>query len=304
MAKILTSHQFQTLSTQDLLHYVPSALLPQIGVFVPNGTRRLALAMSDLNLKSIGYYNRLVQIISTLLRFNLHILFNHNLHTCLVPLISSKILKRDEQYRKQVLQRGLELLLSSPLWLRFLEAYEVRVLFYGNIDSLSRLHEDNLKNLIYNIESSTRHHVKHTLLFGIDSSWEHLISRIANFYHLKGHHPSISELIEFYYGVPIATADFFISSNHTSGLGALPPLICDNKTQPYYLTAPSIYALTRKTYRSILYDLYCYANNKTETSFECITEEKRISLKRYFQSNQSSVTGFKQVPKSFGLQLQ
>ncbi|MBN2396431.1 MAG: hypothetical protein JXC36_08245, partial [Candidatus Atribacteria bacterium] len=111
------------------------------------------------------------------------------------------------------------------------------------------------------------------------------------FYKQHKRAPTHEEQVQFYYGEPVDPADFFIMSTKFAGLGALPPLICGQETQIYFLAAPGVMSLTLETYREIIYDLMFLRPEKPFREYPENDLNDIKLLREFLEQNKSRIFG-------------
>jgi hypothetical protein len=290
-----TQEDFFKADASEIADYVVKIGGPKVGVFVPDGNKRLILACTDLSTDSEAFYTQLaVEPVRQALS-NLRVFFGHGLPTLVVPLFSRSVLdRRSPRYRQLTALKMMRLLFTDEEgddWLDFYERYSVRVRVYGEREQLT----DAERECIAHVEDVTRENQVHRLFFGIGG--EPVIGLDvalagSRFYQERGRKPAgDDDLVIFYYGEKIEPADFFIMSSKFSGLGALPGLICDSDTQVYFLSGPGVSALTERTYRAILYDLLFMRSEQADGQCYPLSLQQRAELQGWYQAHGGEVIG-------------
>jgi hypothetical protein len=292
-----TREDFFKADASEIADYVVKIGRPKVGVFVPDGNRRLILAYTDLPPDSEAFYTKLAEDPASSLLSNLYVFFDHGLSTLMVPLFSCSVLKRGSAYRRLTALEAMRLLFTAEDgsgWPRFYKEYGVRVRVYGDRNRLAGTECAPALEWITRVEAATQEHQAHHLFFGIGG--EPLVGLGAarasiRFCREYEREPTKDELVSFYYGEKIETADFFIMSSKLSGLGALPELICGSDTQVYFLSGPGVSSLTVQTYRAILYDLLFMRSEQAEDRGYLLSAQQRTELKIWYQEHGEEVIG-------------
>jgi hypothetical protein len=290
----ISKEEFLKLSANEIAQIISKLGRPKVGIFVPDGNRRMTLALSGLNPDTDEFYHENARLATTYFMENLKVFFNHGLNTLFVPLISHNILERNQKYHEITLQEGLKKILIDDAWLNFYKENDIRVSVYGDIDQLSRSIDTSIGEWIEKSRIHTSKHKTHKLFYGFLSPKRvgmELVQLGIEFYKKDKREPSYEEQIFRYYGESIDSADFFIMSTKFAGLGALPPLICGQETQMYFLAAPGVLALTQESYREILYDLLFFRPEKANNGYLKKELEGLSLLKGFFLQNKNKVIG-------------
>ena len=267
---------------------------PRVGIFVPDGNRRMTLAFSSYHPQSDEFYNENARLTTSYFLENLTIFFNHGLETLFVPLISGNVLERNEKYQQITFRRGLQTILEDEQWLNFYQENDIQVHFYGDLSQLKK--KDDfvpVVNWIDHVKQATEKNRSKHLFYGFLSpqKYGNELTRLGiEFYKKNSRIPTHQEQVLHYYGCHVPPADFFIMSTKFTGLGSLPPLICGQETQLYFLPGPGVMALTRDVYRQILYDLLFQRQNSS--NFENNDQYDDVELlKAFYQNQQATVIG-------------
>ena len=290
----LSREEFLKLPASEVAQITQQLNRPRVVVFVPDGNRRMTLAFTKLDPSSDDFYHENARMTTTYFLESLKVFFSHGLNTLFVPIISHNILDRNKKYLEITLHEGLKQILDNEAWLKFYRENDIRVSAYGDIDQLSHSTGISIAELIEKARNYTAQHKTHQIFYGFLSPKRvgmELAHLGIEFYKQNKRVPTHEEQILMYYGEQVDPADFFIMSTKLAGLGALPPLICGQETQMYFLAAPGVMALTQETYQEILYDLlFCRPEKAINGYIE--NELQGLSLlKDYYVHHQSTVIG-------------
>jgi hypothetical protein len=285
---------FLQMPTEAIVALVREQERPRVGIFVPDGNRRLVLSTTQLEEGSDEFLAQVAASQTTLGLDTLKVFFGHGLSTLFTPLFSRSVLARGSNYRNLVVLKTLETMFTGDDWLEFFKTWDVRLRVYGDLSALGQPGYDQALMWIEQIQRYTQTHVSHTLFVGIGG--EPLVgydaARAASrFYQKYGCEADTDELVEFLYGQPVAQADFVIFASRLDALGALPALVCGKDTQVYYLAAPGVQALTRKTYRVILYDLLFMRDGVPGDSRHQLSQNERERLRAWYADHAEAVIG-------------
>lgn len=292
--KIISRNEFVKLPTDEIAALTKSLEKPKVGIFIPDGNRRMTLAFTQLDPSSDEFYFENARMTTDYFIKNLKVFINHGLDTLFVPLISGNVLDRNHKYQQITLKQGLKTIFKAQQWLNFYKENDIRVHIYGNLERLKESKLTELTDWIDEIQASTAKNRSRHLFYGFLSPNRHgtELSHLAiDFYKKYGREPEYQELVYSYYGVHVASADFFIMSTKFAGLGALPPLICGQETQLYFLPAPGVMALTQETYREILYDLLFHRPKSANNGYSNFDLQNLELLKNYYLKQGNNVIG-------------
>jgi len=293
----LNQKTFLTLPVNEILAIVQRESRPKVGVFVPDGSRRLVLAFTDAKPGTEEFYRLSATLAAQYLLKGLKVFFEHGLPTLLVPILSRSVLNRGKDYRFFTVLEGLKLLFKSNVWMKFYNDYDVRVKVYGEPQRLGGTECEEALEWIKITCQQTSSHRSHTLFFAIGES-PVLGQDIANsgieFYKRYGRVPTFEEQIQEHYEENIEPADFFIMTSKMSGMGALPRFLVNSDTEVYFLPAPGAFGLNTKTYRQILYDLIFIRKDLRFNigNYDNVwNREHSITLQKHYQQTAHFVIG-------------
>ncbi len=285
--------EFISLAAADIAAIVQQHQRPRVGVFVPDGTRRLGLALADGPPGTDGFLTKTALLSLQYAQDNLRVFFDHGLATLLVPIFSKSVLGRGQRYQQLIALTILETLFKSEAWQAFYRAYGIRVGVYGEKDFLTEVGCSQALAWIATTEAATARHQQHTLLYGIGGdSWvgSGLSELGIRFFQEHGRPPRYEEQVTEYYGQFVESADFFMMSTKLSGAGAMPPLICDAETAFYFLAAPGVWSLTPAVYKEILCDLLFNRPAEAGTG-----QVNRQTLEDFYHRHRTAVIGLGHV---------
>lgn len=290
----LTLQKFLKLPRTGIVERVQQHNHPRLGIFVPDGNRRMTLAERGSFSSNNNFYQDYVELTTHYFRQNLEIFFSHGLTTLMVPLVSYSALNRSEKYLRNALLPGLKKIFKSPEWLAFYQKHDIRLGVYGNTTTLKSTACAEVADWIEDARNQTRAHQTHRLFLGFTTPRKmgsEICELAIEYYKEHGEIPDYQTQVKIYYGEPIPPADFFIMSTKFSGLGAAPPLITGENTQLYFLAAPGAWSLSEEVYRKILYDLLFCRTNGTQNEYNNPDVFSAQELQNFFKKNRNKVFG-------------
>ena len=290
-----TVESFLTAPPQAIISLVKEKKRPLLGVFVPDGSRRLVLSFTDAKPSTSEFYERCATLPAQHLLSSINTFFVHGLETLLVPILSRSVINRGNAYQRLTALTGLRLLFTSREWLGFYAKNKIRVRTYGDLDYLIGTECEPAISWIKDVCQNTSKFENHTLYFAIGESptlGNDVAAMGISFYKENGRVPTPQEQIRQYYGQNLPMADFFIMTSKMSGMGALPRFLINGDTELYFLPAAGATGLNQTTYRLILHDMLFersallknYAQN-------AISDQDRTALKTYYKQNSQTVIG-------------
>lgn len=290
----ISKREFLNLATNEITKITKQMGKPNVGVFVPDGNRRMTLVFSGLDPQTDTFYYENARMTTEYFMDNLKIFFSHGLETLFIPLISGNVLERNQKYMQITLKEGLQKIFKDQKWVNFYKENDIRVHIYGDLDRLVEKNCSQVHGWIDHVNLLTSKYKSKHLFYGFLSPKRYgneLAHLSIDFYKKYGRDPTYQEQVRLYYGQHVNPADFFIMSTKFAGLGALPPLICGQETQLYFLPAPGVMALTQDTYREILYDLLFCRPNSTNNKFANNWLQDLTLLKDYYLRHRTTVIG-------------
>lgn len=292
---MITQGAFLKMPTQEIAQLVLKEKRPQLGVFVPDGSRRLVLAFTDAVPGSDDFFRQSATLPAQYLKESLEVFFSHGLPTLLVPILSSSVLKRGDRYGRLTALTGLQLLFASSDWLAFYKDYDIRVQVYGNLSLLAGSECEPALEWIQATIDQTADHQTHTLFYAIGESatlGEGIAEMGVQFFKENGRLPTLSEQICYYYGQSLPTADFFIMTSKMSGMGALPRFLVTGDTEIYFLPSAGAMGLNAFTWRQILHDmLFSRTSLRGKYAQEAMSLSERNALRTMYQRAAKTVIG-------------
>ncbi len=289
----ISPEDFLALPREEILQILAKFGRPQVGVFVPDGSRRLVLAYTDYEPGSDEFYRASAQIPADFVLKSLKVFFDYGLPVLLVPILGRSVLKRGPKYRAITLLEGLRILFHAEETLELYHAYQMRVRVYGEPD---RLKGTECERALVWIEETCRQtsvYSQHKLFYAIGESplvGEQAAQFAAQFAIREGRIPTTPELISAYYGEELPPADFFIMTSKMSGMGALPNWLVNGDTEIYFL--PTLMGLTESNYRLILYDmLYNRIGLRSGIEEFDTTANTRQKLREAYKKSMEKVVG-------------
>jgi len=287
-------HQdFLKLSTQEIEYLVSKQGIPKVGVFVPDGNRRLVLATTDLKENGEEFFRQVAVTQASGFRENLKVFFGHGLSVLFSPLFSRSVLQRSEDYRRLTVLETLRILFTEPTWHQFFDAWKIRVKVYGDLDALAGECSPAI-TWAREIEERTGTNEEHWLCLGIGGEpciGDDVLVGTLRYAGCFGSEPSREQLMEFLYGRLFQTADFVIVSSKFGGIGAFPGLICGKGTKIYYLPVPGIIGVNQHTYREILYDILFVQSEAAQQKGYDLTPAARDQLQAWYEDHLDTVIG-------------
>jgi len=286
--------EFLCLPIDEVVKIVQQKGQPQAGVFVPDGNRRLVLAMTGLPENSDAFFLQVAKTQTAGFLENLQVFFDHGLPILFAPLFSRSVLLRGNKYRSLTVVETLRTLFTDQAWLDFYQEHEVSVRVYGNLEVLAGEELAPAFDWIHNAEEYTCKYDRHRLYLGIGGEpWVGHDAALAasRFIREFGREPDKEELIFSLYGRALLPANFVIISSKFAGIGALPALICGRNTNIYYLPVPGVMGLTACTYRSILYDLLFLQGERTGDGCYELSPGEQKELYTWYTNHADIVMG-------------
>ncbi len=106
----MEAHQFLQLSLAEILAIQNEMGRPMAGAFVPDGSRRLALAYTDYHPRVREFHTAAAQIPAAYVYQAIRTFFQYGLPILIVPILGRSILRRGQRYLYFTALEGLRLL--------------------------------------------------------------------------------------------------------------------------------------------------------------------------------------------------
>lgn len=285
--------QFLQLPLKEVLAIQQELGRPRIGIFVPDGSRRLVLAYTDFEISSDDFYRSLASLPAQYVLSSIRTFFEYELPVLMMPILGRSVLKRGEKYQELTLLEGLRLLFKSDAAIELYQKFQIQVRVYGRLEYLRGTACESALEWIDQACQLTNANQKHKLFYAIGESpivGEDVAHHAAKLALQHGQVPTLEDQILAYYGESLPPADFFIMTSKMSGLGSLPDLLVNGDTETYYL--PTLMGLTERNYRLILYDML-YKRNALRNGVKefDIQLTNRLSLQRMYERLKGRVVG-------------
>jgi hypothetical protein len=297
MEKPYSLSDFMALPTSTISEIVHKSGKPNVGVLIPDGTRKLGMLIYDLDYNSQEFERLLFDRINQDLMSVIKLFFDHGLDTFFVPALTNGNLKRKEKYVEMAINHGLRYILHSDEWMDFYKRNGIRVRIYGDIDLFNSIGYPHVLDWVADVQAETAGNDKHNLYYGLACSnreeHERILDYTIAFYNEHGRKPTRDEQVNWYYNGHVHDVDFFIRPTIFRDSDIQPPLVSGVKTQMYFPVAP-FPMLNQNMVREIFFDILY---NRTITygtdneSLDDISPEDLKLLKKYYNENRSVVIG-------------
>jgi hypothetical protein len=284
---------FLKLPQNEICEILRNAGRPNLGIFVPDGSRRLTLAYTKFEPDTSDFLTAVARLPAKFLFQTIHTFFEYGLPILFIPILGRSLFNRGAKYQQFALLEGLRIIFGTREWKNFYEEYDIRVRVYGDPLCLKGTPCELALEWIERICQSTKNHQSFSLYYAIGESsivGEKSAINALRFFQQNHRIPTLQEQIEFYYGELLPSADFFMMTSKMSGMGAMPDLLVNGDTEIYYL--PTAMGLTDRSYRLILYDLL-YSRSPLRAGLEKfdISTKNRKILRSAYESSANSVVG-------------
>lgn len=261
---------------------------PKVCVFPINGTRRwFFLEHAE---RATGDFAASYLEISGRNHLDLYrLFFEHGIETLLTPIFGPDLLQRGAEY-DALLADGLVLFAEQRAFIEFYDAYDVRVSVYGEAETyLAGTPYEGALAAYRRLAKRTAHHRTHQLFFGVCAhDATETVARIGVDFHAQhGRTPMKDEIIERYYGAPVAPVDIFIGFDRLAVFDM--PLVSNGSEDLYFTVAPSPY-LDERTLRAILYD-HMYARQIDDSGYAPLTPQAWDAIGAFYRANAHAVLG-------------
>ena len=217
-------------------------------------------------------------------------MFDHGLDTIIAPMFGGELFNRGENYVARIGADGLAYLATNPDFLAFYQEYGVRVRFYGDYHrQLANTPFAYLSAIFDRIGAHTRHHNRFRLFYGVFANDP--AEQVAEFgmrhFQKHGRPPGRADIVEAYYGEPVAPVNLFIGFDKLSAFDY--PLLNLGEEDLYFTVAPSLY-LTERQLRGILYD-HLYTRRVREPDYAQLSPDQQRTIKSYYANNGEKTLG-------------
>jgi len=293
---VLKKNEFLKLTTEDIRKIVTQREKPRVGIFLPDGNRRLLMCRTKLDPTSGAFYKAYARQFLDLFKEALNIFFDHGLKTLFLPLVGPSQLARKNKFQEIAVPLVYNELIKGSQWLNFFKEKGIRVKTYGEITQLETIDTKRLNILdgINGLVEKTAPHNRHTLFFGFVSDHTpglEMPQHIIEFYQAHHRPPTQREMLEIFYGEVVPDADFIILSGKLSGHGAFPPFISTRRARMYYFPVPGFLGLSKMNYRRIVYDLLFMQTLHPIPEYTPEYLENIEELDQFYQENKDKIFG-------------
>jgi adenosine tuberculosinyltransferase len=278
---------FLNLPTEEVAQIVQEAG-PKVCVFPINGTRRWFMIEHPTHsgVSFLGYLDIVIKRHIEIYQ----LFFNHGIKTLLTPIFGPDLMKRGEDYMKLAAD-GMERIASHPDFLKFYQAYDVRVRCYGDYHKfLNSTSYAYLSEKLDKVTEMTLSHNENRLFFGVfaHDATETIAKLSIDYYKRHKKAPSKYELVELYYGEYVEPVSFFIGFDKFSTFDM--PLVATGDEDLYFTIAPSLY-LNKEQLRTILYDHIYLRPQIVFENYTSITREIQDFMQRFYHTNLGNTIG-------------
>lgn len=277
---------FQSLTAEEVSQIVQERG-PNICVFALNGTRRWFM-LEHANSRDDFATAYLAAIIKRYIEIA-QLLFEHGIHTLLMPALSPYLMARGGSY-VQLAATALSQLTNQPSILDFYDAYKVRVRFYGDYaQCFAGTPYEHLPAQFTDLTARIQNNNQHRLFWGVcaHDATETTIASSIRFYQEHGRSPSKEELITMYYGESVPPVNIFISSGKLRAFDM--PLISSGREDLYYSVFPSPY-FSQIQLREILFD-HLFTRQKEKIDYATLKPKQWADLRVHYQANLDKIIG-------------
>jgi len=297
MFEEITHDEFMKLPTEKIREIVQEKRIPNVGVLIPDGTRKSAALYYNLTPEVEDFEQQLFSRINNELMKVIELMFSHGLKSLFIPSFTHGNLQRSKKYVDNAISYGFKFIFNDKKWFEFSKRLKIKINVYGDLNQIKEMGYQNLINWINDIINCTAKYDSHKLYFGLACSNKYEIPRIMDmcidFYRKEKRYPTLKEKIKLYYGELVEDVDFFIRPTILRDSDIQPPLISGNKTQLYFPISPFIF-INQNMFREILYDII-YQRTITygmdDYNLYSIDKNEKIWLKNYYKINRNSIIG-------------
>lgn len=288
--------EFLKLSVEEIRQIVIEREKPEVGVFLADGNRRIAMIKTGLAPNTDEFYQEYSRIFLNNFRNALNIFFDHGLKTLFFPLLGPSLLLRKNKFQTITIPLVYKALFLSDDWHQYYKEKDIRIKAYGDLEQVKQI-DPTGQNMVSGIDEATKKtakHKSHTLFIGFVSNNTidaKIAQHIIDFYKSTHRVPDYREMVEAYYGEFAEPVDFFISSTKIAGIHGFPPLLSSKRTRMYYFAAPFFMSFNACTLREILYDLLFLQSDESISEYDYNDIEYIDTLAEFYQNRKDKIIG-------------
>jgi len=285
--------RFQNLNSSEIAAIVREQG-PKTAVFAAGGTTRwLILNYLKGWPEDISYWQEYLKYGGQRFLEIARLFFEHGVYTLFThAIVPGQLEGKGEGYPPLALTSGMERLAGTPEFLQFYEEYGVRVCFFGNYrDVLQGSEYARTLEHFDKVAKQTGTNDQHRLYWGFNTDKDQITPALelaAQFYRDHGRAPTREEVVELYYGEPVAPVDVFISFNRTRTATLMPPLL--GGQADLYFTVGLSFDFSQSQLRNILYD-HLYARRGWHREYGELPDRAFSEMQAFYRLNQDAVTG-------------
>jgi hypothetical protein len=294
--RAIAKDDFLKLTTEETCKIVTQMGKPLVGIFLPDGNRRLLMCRTKLDPTSEAFYEAYARDFLETFKESLVIFFDHGLKTLFLPLVGPSQLARKNKFQEIAVPIVYNELFKGSHWLDFFKKKGIRVKTYGDVSQLDKIdiHRLNMIDGINRLVEKTASQDKHGLFLGFLSDHTpglEMPQHIIKFYQTHHRTPTQQEMLQIYYGEVVPDADFIILSGKLSGHGAFPPFISTRQARMYFSPVPGFLGLSKMNYRRIIYDLLFMQTLNPIPEYTPGYLENIEELNQFYQENKDKIFG-------------
>ena len=292
-------NDFQQLPVEEVARLVRDAG-KKTCVFPLNGTRRWFVLEHGQETETkadfaAAYLEQTTKRNATLCRM----LFAHGIDTMLIPVFSSYLMQRGEEY-VHMAARGLSSIVNHPAFLQLYTDLNVRVRFYGDYETcFAGTPHAHIVDEFEQLMEDTKDNDGFRLFWGVcaQDATDAIVALTVKHYEEHGDLPDKETLIRQYYGEQMSVVNIYIGSGKPRAFDM--PLITTGREDLYFSVTPSL-ALNQVQLRRILYD-HLYMRPKEGASYDAMQMEDWQRLHQFYHANRDNVLGVGKKQKEWGL---